>query len=529
MRRGPLKTAQTTSAAASGALEVTDAEQPFRDDELDRLFAPLEPYQVVLLAVSGGVDSTALMHLVSRWHSRRGQSGPLIAVATVDHALRPSSAAEAAAVGVAATALGFPHHIRRWDGPKPTTGLQAAARDVRYRLLDDVLRGLVAKAPRRDLKHQARGAVITAHTADDQAETFIMRLARGSGADGLAAMAPTALRVIEQDPRLQKTLEIVRPLLGVARARLLATLKAEGVHFVDDPSNADTRFERVRVRQALETLEALGVTREAIARSAERLRSTRELLERTSFELLAKAMTHPFGLYMTLNDKAFRAADPETGLRAFRLVLAQMGGAHPPSRLTTVEAAFTRLFRRPASEATPVLTLNGCIVEPQPGAILHRVVHVYREEHRHGGLETVRLLPGEDIHWDRRFLVRAKPGWRSSVTVGPLGDDWAILKESVPELKDLLPVRAARTMPCVRTSDGRFACPGLMDAARQLRGANPAVSDALPPGTLEALERAALGTLTAPGRQAIELLPADVTIAPGCDGAIGDHDDLQEF
>ena len=133
-----------------------------------------------MLAISGGSDSTALMVLLADWLGRARSSAGAFTVLTVDHRLRPESAAEAGAVARQAAALGYAHATLVWDGDKPPTGLQAAARAARYRLMADYARA------------HGIGTILTAHTLDDQAETLLMRLARGSGLDGLSAMAPLA-------------------------------------------------------------------------------------------------------------------------------------------------------------------------------------------------------------------------------------------------------------------------------------------------------------------------------------------------
>ena len=191
--------------------------------ERDGLFACLAGFDAVVLAVSGGADSIAMLHLAASWAHDQGRSAPRLSVATVDHGLRPGSAAEARAVATIAAQLGLAHSTLTWTGAKPARGIQAAARTARYRLLAGHER-----AHRID-------AVAVAHTLDDQAETLLMRLARGSGVDGLAAM------------QLQASIEgvaVLRPLLGIARARLRATLRQQGATWIDDPTNARPEFER---------------------------------------------------------------------------------------------------------------------------------------------------------------------------------------------------------------------------------------------------------------------------------------------
>jgi tRNA(Ile)-lysidine synthetase-like protein len=245
------------------ATAADDARLPVTPDEADLLFKSLARFRHVAIAVSGGSDSVALMALARAWSQRRG--GPELTALTVDHRLRPASAAEAVEVAGWAGRMGLTHHTLVWDGLKPDHGIQEAARQARYGLLVHWCRA------------NGADAVALAHTLEDQAETVLMRLARGSGVDGLSGMS--AVSQLEG-------VALLRPLLAIRKARLQATLEALDQPWIEDPSNRDERFERVRVRRALGVLEELGVTAEAIGRSAGRLGSARAALD----EAAARAM-----------------------------------------------------------------------------------------------------------------------------------------------------------------------------------------------------------------------------------------------
>ena len=178
------------------------------DDGLERLFASLDQASGIVAAVSGGPDSMALMHLLARW--RATAERPPVLVATIDHGLRPEAADEAAFVAREAAALGLPHRILAWTGDKPSAGIQEAAREARYRLL-------VAHAREEGASH-----LVTAHTLDDQAETVLMRLSRGSGLSGLAGMRPETDR---------QGIRHARPLLDWPKARLLDLCHGAGLAF----------------------------------------------------------------------------------------------------------------------------------------------------------------------------------------------------------------------------------------------------------------------------------------------------------
>ena len=201
----------------------------------------------VLLAVSGGPDSSALMQAAAAL-------GGAVQVATVDHGLRPGSGAEADAVGRAAARLGLPHATLRWAGSKPGRGLQEAARTARYALLCAHAEAIGA------------GLVLTGHTRDDQAETVLMRLAAGSGTAGLAGMR--AERV------LAPGIVLGRPFLHLPKAILTAWCEARGIPYLRDPSNADLRFARGRLRATWPALEREGLT-PCAPRAARRARGPR--------------------------------------------------------------------------------------------------------------------------------------------------------------------------------------------------------------------------------------------------------------
>lgn len=226
--------------------------------EAKNLFADWKAAPSIVLAVSGGPDSVAMMWLAARWRSALKKSPRLVAV-TIDHGLREEAAREARDVKRLAKSLDVDHRTLRWTGTKPKTGLPAAARDARYGLLEGAARSAGASH------------IFTAHTRDDQAETFIMRLSRGSGIGGLAAMSRQSAR---------DGVILARPLLDIPKAHLIATLKKAGVAFADDPSNRDVRFTRPRLRDLMPALAAEGADARNLARLAARLARANVALEK---------------------------------------------------------------------------------------------------------------------------------------------------------------------------------------------------------------------------------------------------------
>ena len=359
------------------------------------LFADLSGAKGLVLAISGGPDSTALMALVAAWQER-----PPVLVVTVDHGLRPDAADEAAMVEANAKRLGLPVQIVK-AGPIAGRGnLQAAARAARYGLLADA-----ARAGGHD-------TIVTAHHRDDQAETFLLRLARGSGVYGLAAMAPeTAF----------DGLTLARPLLHVSRQALLAVAQASGLAFADDPSNANMRYDRVRMRQLLPLLSSHGLTAERLSETAGRLGRAAEAIDGEATKILKQAVTvDDFGV--ARGDSApFSAVHPEIGLRALARLLQAVSGSHYTPGMKPLERLYPDIAD---GHSRPVRrTLHGTTVSISAGRFT-----VLREWGR-AGPENLAVKPDEAIVFDGRFAVSvpgnsvlARPNRdKGPLCVGPLG------------------------------------------------------------------------------------------------------------
>src|SRR6202140_2708384 len=263
---------------------ATDDETPISASDAKRLFADWKAAPAIVLAVSGGPDSIALMWLFGG-RRRTFTRGPRLIAVTVDHGLRVEAAREAREVKRLARSLDVDHRTMRWSGTKPKTGLPAAARAARYRLLAEAAR--------------AQGAthILTAHTRDDQAETLLMRLLRGTGIAGLAAMARESER---------EGVRLARPFLNVSKSQLLATLRKARIAFADDPTNRDLSFTRPRLRALLPRLAAEGGDTRNLARLASRLARAN-----AAVEVLADGAER----YLALRDR--QAPQPGFNARAF--------------------------------------------------------------------------------------------------------------------------------------------------------------------------------------------------------------------
>ncbi|WP_407942747.1 tRNA lysidine(34) synthetase TilS [Methylobacterium ajmalii] len=321
-----------------------------RDALLRAWIGPGTPYRGVVLAVSGGPDSTALMGCVALVTT----AIPLV-VATVDHGLRSGAREEAEGVAGLAAGFGLPHRILPWTGRKPAARLQEAARRERYRLLT----GLAGEV--------GADLVLTAHTLDDQAETVLMRLCAGSGPTGLAGMAPARLL---DDPAGAR-LTLGRPFLSVPKVRLVATCEAHGWPFVRDPSNADPRFGRARLRRLLPLLAEEGLSAERLARLAGRLRRDEAALAQAAaaaFHDLQRTdpagKTDPAGEGRLVLDGPGLAALPEAvALRVAGLGLEAIAGHGTALRLE-------RLERVLLGEVLPALRAGGTCRRTLGGLLL---------------------------------------------------------------------------------------------------------------------------------------------------------------
>ena len=370
------------------------------------------------LAVSGGSDSMALMRLVHRWAAAR-ERPPRLTVLTVDHGLRAGSTAEAERVAQWCGELALAHHVLPWIGPKPRTGIQSKARRARYDLMTAWC------------SEHGASVVATAHTMDDQAETVLMRMARTASIDSLASIH----RVTDWNG-----IAVHRPLLGERRADLRAFLQVLGQGWIDDPSNEDERFERVRVRKAMAALGEAGVTVPGLADLARQaLEISHALWGATEDWVDAHAEPHDMG-YVRLSATAF--ADHTGGLetRILGRLICRFGAGKMPE-----PAELERLSAWLVIGASGRRTLGGAMI-----ARRERDIIIGREP---GRIDPVPVtVPGSgQVRWDQRFDIWAEPG---SVIL-PAG-----LAGPARRCKDI-PAFVQASLPAVVTPGGETHMPHL--------------------------------------------------------------------
>jgi tRNA(Ile)-lysidine synthase len=279
----------------------------------------------------------ALLHLAGEW---RDAAGVEISAATVDHALRAESRNEAEQVADWCAALSIPHHILTWVGDKPSTRLQERARQARYELLFNCARDIGADV------------IATAHHGDDQAETVLFRLLRGSGIAGLAGMELVSER---------GGVRLARPLLHLTKAELIAICESRGQNFIRDPSNEDPRFARTHLRQLLGELAQEGLDRDALLRLARRAARMEEVAERALADLTATLPASEVDRF-ALPFGQFAACPEEIWLRLLGQEIARIGGAQGV-RLEQLEALCADLGTAFAAKVAFRTTLGGVLID----------------------------------------------------------------------------------------------------------------------------------------------------------------------
>jgi tRNA(Ile)-lysidine synthase len=384
--------------------------------------------QPLAVACSGGADSMALTLLAQHWAKANGTT---ITAITVDHGLRAQSASEAKQVAVWLKKAGIPHVILKWIGKKPARNIQESARNARYHLLSDYC------------KQHGIAHLLVAHHREDQAETFLLRLARGSGVDGLAAMNRVTT---------MHGITLVRPLLDVSKQELISYLKTRKQAYVNDPSNHDTQYDRVKIRKLLPTLAAAGLTPERLAKTATIMARARAHLEEETGKFLSrhcKIFAEGYAHLSSIHPSE------EIALRALATLIMLIGGHEVRTRLSDLERLHSTLQKKDFKGAT----LGGCIFSRHKNHML-----ICREPS--AVAKPVKLHVGTSVMWDNRFEVSLHTS-DSPLFVGALTQEgWLFcahnykLKNPHPDKKILY------TLPALRDASGwLFAVPHLGLAA----------------------------------------------------------------
>lgn len=389
---------------------------------LNALFAAVAGEPAIALAVSGGADSLALMVLAHNWAASLSDA-PRLIVYSVDHGLRPEAKNEVAMVLDAAKALGLAARGLAWTGAKPATGVQEAARIARYRLMGAAM------------AEDGASVLLTAHHLQDQAETVLMRMAHGSGIEGLKGMSDMA--EIEG-------VRVHRPLLDIDPAALRAVVDGAGLTPAEDPSNKDPHYERVRWRQAMPQLALLGLDAGALALFADRMAEVDAAIAQMADGCFTEIVRlDGFGA-ARIELAPFIGLSPAISTRLLGRVLNIVGGRQKPRALGQVERLRQTIAESGLTKTTTVL---GCVIRIKDGAIA-----VAREPGRALPPDAL-LAPHGELVWDERFrIVNASPEAGLTASVADYLPRHRL--EEFLGFKVTAPAEAIRTAPIVRDADG---------------------------------------------------------------------------
>ena len=396
----------------------------------------------VAVAVSGGGDSMALSYLLNDWCKTNDIE--LVAL-TVNHGLRETSTKEATQVAKWFSDEKIEHHILNWRGDKPESNIQNAARKARYELMG----GWCAA---NDIAH-----LFLAHHQDDQAETFLIRLFRGSGVDGLSGMRQVAPLPLK-DTQFEMPC-LYRPLLNIPKKRLIENLKLKDRDWINDPSNENTNFTRVNVRNLINQSKIEGLNSKRISQTAEKLSRVRSFLEEVTDKADSRYITyHKLG-YAVLEADFFENLHEEISLRLLSSVLKKIGGGTYGPRYQKLISLYENLKNKNFQGQT----ILGCNVFPGPQ---NKIIFVREDDNIE---EEIFITDKEQYLWDNRIIVKCSgsTGTLKRITSG----DLAVIKLKYPEFKNKLKAaieypnlrnRILHTLPCFIRVDHKIIFPEII-------------------------------------------------------------------
>ncbi len=419
--------------------KVLEKASPFSLQEFSARLDALGPFEDgphIAVAVSGGRDSMALCLLAHEWAKRYGGR---ISALTVDHQLRPESALEARQVGIWLSSRGIMNHVLNWVGPKPASGVQAAARNARYTLMEQWCR-------QTGVLHLLLG-----HHQEDQAETVLFRLSRGSGLDGLAGMS-----AIRERPHCR----LLRPLLDVPRARLTAYLQGCKQAWIEDPTNENPKYARTHLKELIGIEDKAGFSIENLTKLASRCAHARVALEQEAANIMARCCAIDPAGFAKLDIETLKSAPVEISLRVLSRIIRCIGGhsyGPKPGSLEQVHQLVmeNKLCRR---------TLGGCLL-----SLRRHELFVFRENRNLPAPAPV--TQSQSVLWDNRFRIfvgdapaaLAQPLWLAA-----LGEDgWREIKPVLSsDTGATMPLEACWALPAMRDQDG-VACVPHLDFIRE--------------------------------------------------------------
>jgi tRNA(Ile)-lysidine synthase len=383
----------------------------------------------IAVAVSGGGDSMALTLLLKKWCDENNVS---LTALTINHGLRDTSGQEAEQVGKWIADRDIEHHILHWEGDKPKSNIQDEARSARYRILGNWC-----------VKNKVNDLVV-AHHLDDQAETFLIRLFRGSGIDGLSAMDVSSSLPLNAGTQVS----VHRPLLTVPKKRLIAFLEKKGHTWIEDPSNYQDRYTRIKVRNLLSDTEIEGLNADRMAATADRMRRVKSLLDELTDSAESKYVTFDKLCFATLNQSFADELHEEIALRLLSRCLKKVSGEYYAPRINKLE----NLLENLKSDDFTGQTLHGTLLFKNSNG----QINICREDRKIS--VSINITNQKQYLWDRRFLINS--GHFQGKIVRLTTDQYSNIETAIPEFKDVFKTycktaeirdRILPTLPCIIT------------------------------------------------------------------------------
>lgn len=404
--------------------------------EFAALVAPfVQSGEKIAVAVSGGPDSMALAVCLAEYLAKESvvdqKPNQSLCAFIVEHGLRAESAHEAQTVALRLQTRGIETEILPWQHDKIESRIHVQARDARYALLIEACK-----------RHGIR-KLFLAHHADDQAETVLLRFAKGSGIDGLAGM---------HEVSELEGIQLLRPFLGVRKARLIATCLAHKIPVVIDPSNEAEKYARGRLRRVMPLLAEEGFTVERLLDLSQRAHEAKAALDFYAKAFLREAVQSEAGGAYRLDLAALRGLPRAVGLRAVTLILASVHREEYPPERKQLVPVYNWLLDQDESEAR---TLNGCLI--QKGDLCDKALFL-REPAAVD--ESLPLDSGQTILWDGRWMVSFR-GQEKGLEVRALGiQQQDVLDSLSPDLRHLIPQgRVRASLPALWRGHNLVAIP----------------------------------------------------------------------
>ena len=406
--------------------------KPIKDLPEVKLFNKYIDDKPIALAVSGGPDSTAMMQIAALSKKLKNNN---VTVIVVDHGLREESKNEANIVGQNAKLLGFKFKILKWDGVKPKTRIQEIARKTRYKLMTSWC------------KKKGIEKLFLAHHLDDQVETFLMRLGKGSGVDGLAVMN----YVTEIS-----SLKLVRPFLEIPKTRFIKILSITNLEWISDPSNFSSDYKRSRIRKILPILSKEGINSKQIGLVIKRMRSAKDALNTQTNILLKKYLSNVDNVAYFLNKELLKdVKEKEILLRVLEKIFMNISGSIYPPRRNKLENIISWILKNNNIKAK---TLTGVVVRKRKSELIF-----YREPDDCYKSVNIRPLTSRYSCWDDRFFLKANKS--NDLQIRALGDVGIKILKEEKILKrqgfQNVPLSAWKTVPGVWSKKRLISVPTL--------------------------------------------------------------------